>query len=130
MARNQIQVDEIIDYMNTLVPITNLVWNRIYFGLPFDEVDTSWPYITINIVSEVNQEYSKWTLLEFRYIADANSTFKNLMDIREVVINQLTWIRNFGNMKVYGVIEESVRQWYDTKNQKNIIQDMRFYFVS
>lgn len=127
---NQIQVDQIINYMNTVTNITNLVGNRIYFGLPINEKDLVWDYITINIISETNQPYNKWTLLEFAYISNSNSTFKNLMDIRKIVFDELKWKLALWTMNVYSIIEEWVSQWYWNKNQKTILQDLRFYFIT
>lgn len=131
---NQIQIDQIIDYMNSVSAITSLVGNRIYRGSPFNEDNsptaTDYPYIIVNIISESNAEFNKWTLLEFVYVNNKDGSFKSLMDVRKTVVDNLLWQRQLWLQNVYNITEEAIRQWFDTKDQKLVIQDMRFNFIT
>lgn len=125
---NQVQVDKVIAYMNTVTAITDVLSNRIFFGQPIEE--QSWIYLTINIIAESNAEMNKWTLSEFRFIGPSWNTFKELMDIRAIVSNNMLWRKSFDTFTCYWVTEETMRQWYGGKDEKIVIQDYRFYFVT
>lgn len=129
MTLKDIKVDQIITYLISVWAVSALVSNRIYWGEPNKEQTAN--YITIAIASEANWEMNRWTLLEFRFIAwDKEVKFATLMAIRNAVSAAMLWIRTMWTFNPYSVVEESKRDWYDTKDRKVILQDYRFYFAN
>lgn len=130
---NQIQVDKIIEYLNTVTDITDVVSNRIYRWEPSSE-DQPWTYITVNQISETSTLRNKGTRLEFRFIAhDEDTKYRQLYDLQAIMTNTLVVDCNtidFNWFVCYWVEELSTNiQGIDDKWRKNVLKDYRFYFL-
>ena len=126
---NQIDVWAIINYLNTITDITNITWNRISFWPP-DEEQTG-IYITLNVISENNQEINKKTRIEFRCIwHNTTIRYDELMDLRSKIVYNLLWNKYTSN-QVYWVIEDdNLINSIDSKNRKVVLFDLLFYLIN
>jgi len=123
---NQVEPKNIIAYLNA-----KITWlgNRIIFWLPIEE--QSGIYLTLNILTESQADYSKWTLFEFAFIGhNEEVSFEDLLAFRELVSNELIGNKDLSGFYVYGCSEDGgFINGYDEKNRKVIKQNYRFYFT-
>lgn len=120
------QLNKIIDYLNTISNITDLVWDRIYWWIPKDEPTEN--YITLNIITEAQPlSVEKFNRIEFRYIGwDTATTYQDLQNIDEQVLIALN---NYKADWVYKIVITNFVNGYDNKQKRVLIRDVLIYYT-
>ncbi len=126
----QLDMSEIINRMTTNINISSAIWEYIFRGEP--NVEQNVNYLVMNVLTERNTEANKKTRVEFRLNwHNQHTTFKQLMDIRKIIVDEMVKQTEFGTFNSYWVVEEnSLYNWIWEKNRKYVIFDLSFYFCN
>lgn len=119
------QLNNLIIYLNTITDITNIVSNRIFWGVP--DTEQTLDYMTLNIITETEPtKVEKRNRIEFRYIwGDTNTSYSTLQTLDTAVLNAL---RDYTGQWVYKTVISNFANWYDNKQRKVMIRDVQIYF--
>lgn len=124
------QLGQIATFLLSKTSVTDLVGNRIYIGTTPNETE-SWPYITINSISEINpNRVERSYRFEFRIIAhDENVTFSTLQAIITEARNEIESTNLYGTFETYGYTDWTSYNWFDELKRKFLLKDYKFYFT-
>lgn len=113
-----INIWDLIIHLKTYTDITDVLWNRIFYGWPKSEQSDI--YMTINVVTwnQVSQvEVSQ--RLEFRLIWTTDTLTSDLQDLSQVILNatrEFQW--------GYRFVQSNFANWLDEKKRRVFIQDI------
>ena len=131
----QIEVDRIINRLNTVPAITGVFPWWIFFGKPW--IPPNQNYCNIRVVSDNSKFINKIARLEFRVIGGSKDTPPaELFDAvhilaEEIAIESCNKIFNFDWFTVWKVNEDSVF-WpdYDANERPVILKDYLFTYIA
>ncbi len=118
------QLNNIINYLNTITAITDIVWNRIFFWIP--KTEQTQDYMTLNIITETQPTIAeKRNRIEFRYIAGNTTTLYSTLQTLDDEL--MTAMLNYKQDGVYKVVIQNLVNLYDDKQRKILLRDLFIY---
>ena len=128
----RLNIPEIIAFLNTQTTITDLVWNRIFWGFPKE--DQVGLFIVLGEITEIQDTVEVTSRVEFRFIApNDNSKWADIHALEHSVSDLIAQqgAVQFGTFRANKVLlNQNIFQWYDDKTRKTYIRDYTFYYFS
>ena len=125
------EIDSIIDFLNTKTDVTDIVDDRIYWGLPVTE--PSEIYITVQEV--VNKLVSNWlentSTIEIRIISwNDENKWKDVQALDNLIVNYISNNTTYWTFEVYKVLPLNGVSLYTEDNRKEYVRDYQINFIN
>jgi len=127
----RVEIENIINYLNTITDITDIVWNRIYWWVPNKEPWEIYIMITSVINSQVNNLIEWYDRLEIRVVSWSDSNkWSEVSILDNLVINALASETNYNWFEVYRTVPLNGVSLYTDNNRKEYVRDYQIHFIN
>ena len=125
------EIDSIIDFLNTKTDVTDIVDDRIYWGLPVTEPTEI--YITVQEV--VNKLLSNWlentSTIEIRIISwNDKNKWKDVQALDNLIVNYISNNTTYWTFEVYKILPLNGVSLYTEDNRKEYVRDYQINFIN
>ena len=117
-------VAEIVQFLETQTEITDILWDRLYYGIP-DEVQTG-IYATFNKVWHNENTIERRDRIEIKIFWVSWTSYDTLTSIEKKIFEALRYYRENW---VYKIINSNSFNGYSEEGNKMVMRDILVYYT-
>lgn len=127
----RLEIDSIINYLQTKTDVTDIVSNRMYWGLPVTEPNEIYVIIQEVMTSTISNGLENRARFEVRIISwNDKSKHSEVQSLNNIILNHIAENTIFWTFEVYKIIPLNWVPLLTADNRKEYIKDYEINFIN